>query len=70
MLGKIIYVNDNTAHIKINLSEIGTMDLLNIHVVFEYDKKRILGEVQDISEEMMIVHFLGEIVNDKFMVEL
>mgnify|MGYP000000524957 FL=1 len=67
MLGKIIYVNDNTAHIKINLSEIGTMDLLNIHVVFEDDKKRILGEVQDISEEMMIVHFLGEIVNDKFI---
>ena len=67
MLGKIIYVNDNTAHVKINLSEIGSMDLLNIHVIFEDEKKKILGQVQDISEEMMIVHFLGEIADGKFI---
>ena len=66
MLGKIIYVNDNTAHVKINMEEIGAMDLLNIHVIFEDEKKKILGEVQDISEDMMIVHFLGEIIDGKF----
>lgn len=67
MLGRIIYVNDNTAHVKVDLNQIGGMDLLNIHVIFEDDKKKILGEVQDISEDMIIVHFLGEITDGKFI---
>ena len=67
MLGKIVYVSDNSAHIKIELEKIGSIDLLNVHVIFEDDKKKILGEVRDISEDMMVVHFLGEIVNNKFI---
>ena len=38
-----------------------------MHVIFEDDKKKILGEVEDITKEMIKIRFLGEIVNGKFV---
>ena len=67
MLGNIIYINDSIAHIE---SPSGTPvgeNLMNMHVIFEDDKKKILGEVEDISKEIIKVRFLGEIVNNKFV---
>lgn len=40
---------------------------MNLHVVFEDDKKKILGEVDDISSDIIKVKFLGEIVNNHFV---
>ncbi|MDD3392760.1 MAG: ATP-binding protein [Bacilli bacterium] len=67
MFGKIVYINNNMAHIKLNGNEEVIANLMNMHVVFEDDNKKILGEVEDIGEELVKVRFLGEIVNDKFM---
>ncbi len=67
MFGKIVYISDNEAHIKIPEGTPLVTNLMNLHVVFEDDKKKILGEVDDISAEIIKVKFLGEIVNNHFV---
>lgn len=63
--GKIIYMSNSQAHISMN-GTIMTNNLMNMHVIFESDNKKILGEIEDISEDIMKVHFLGEIAGERF----
>lgn len=65
MIGKVIYVSDSVAHVKVDMSKVAT-DLMNLHLVFEENGRRILGEVSDISDEIIKTHFLGEIIDGKF----
>ena len=67
MFGKIVYISDNIAHIEIPAGTPVAMNLMNMHVIFEDDKKKILGEVEDVSKEIIKVHFLGEISYGKFI---
>ena len=67
MLGKIVYISDNVAHIEISKEQKLTENLMNMHLIFEDKSKNILGEVEDVSEEIIKARFLGEIVDGKFM---
>ena len=67
MFGKIVYISDNVAHISIPDGTPVAVNLMNMNVVFEDASKKILGEVIDVSKEMIKVHFLGEINNGKFI---
>ncbi len=67
MIGDIIYISDNVAHIKISDWSKIAVDLMNMHVVFEDPKKKILGEVEDMDEKIIKVRFLGEIIGNKFV---
>ena len=44
MFGEIIYINDNVAHIKIKEGVPVAEDLMNLHVMFEDEKKKNLVE--------------------------
>ena len=65
MIGKIIYISNNMAHIRPNGKV--SNNLMNMHVIFEDNDKKILGEIEDISPELIKVNFLGEIVNNNFI---
>lgn len=67
MFGKIVYISDSVAHINIPEGTPVSMDLMNMHVVFEDGERRVLGEVEDISESEIKVHFLGVIEDGKFI---
>ena len=67
MFGKIVYISDNIAHINIPAGTPIGMNLINMNVVFEDTNKKILGEVVDVSKELIKVHFLGEINNGRFI---
>lgn len=67
MVGRIVYISDSLAHIKIDSGTPMALNLMNLHVVFEDDQRKILGEIEDISEDIIKVHFLGEIVDGKFI---
>ena len=67
MFGKIVYINDNLAHVEVQNGVPVNEDLMNMHVIFEDEKKKILGEVADITKELIKIRFLGEIVNGKFI---
>ena len=53
MFGKIIYISDNIAHINIPAGTPIGMNLINMNVVFEDTNKKILGEVVDVSKELI-----------------
>ena len=67
MVGRVVYVSDSIAHIKIATGNPGALNLINLHIVFEDENRKILGEVEDISDDIIKVHFLGEIVDGKFI---
>lgn len=67
MFGKIVYISSNIAHIEIPEGTPVATNLMNMHVMFEDNNKKILGEVEDISEKLIKVGFLGEIVDNHFV---
>lgn len=67
MFGKIIYISDNVAHIEIQDGTPVAENLMNMHIIFEDEKKKILGEVENVDQKVMKVRFLGEFVNNKFV---
>lgn len=67
MFGSINAINKNYAIVNLlsNKKELG--DLLNMHVIFEDNDKRILGEIEDIGEKEAKINFLGEINDTSFI---
>ena len=67
MFGKIVYISGSVATIGIPEGTPVTMDLMNMHVVFEDGERKVLGEVEDVSETEIKVHFLGVIEDGRFI---
>ena len=68
MLGKIINIDDNIANIKINKQNGPVDNLMSLHVIFEEDNKKTVGEVEYVDEEIIKVRFLGQIENNRFSI--
>ena len=67
MLGKIIYISNNIAHVQIPSNVKIPTSLMNMHVIFEDINRKVLGEIDDISKDLIKIRFLGEIVNNVFV---
>lgn len=67
MFGRILFITDNTAEVE-NLSAGNmTADLMNVHVIFESNEQRILGEVTELNDKTITIRFLGEYINNKYV---
>ena len=60
MFGKILYISDSMAFVQ-NISG-GNIaaDLMNLHVIFESNGERILGEITEINSDQIKIRFIGE----------
>lgn len=67
MFEKIVYINDRFATIRLTEGTSATINLMNLHIIFEDDYKTILGEVDDLDGDLVKVRFLGEIVQDRLL---
>lgn len=67
MFDRIVYISDQSANIKLNENAEVTMNLMNLHLVFEDNTKKILGEVDDLDGNIVKARFLGEIVGDRLV---
>ena len=67
MFGKIVYISDNMAHVEIQEGSKLATDLMNMHVVFEDNDHKVVGEIEDIDAKLIKIRFLGEIINGKFV---
>lgn len=67
MFEKITYISDEGATVRVKEGAQLVMNLMNLHVVFEDEKKKILGEVDDLTANEVKIHFLGEMVDGKFV---
>ena len=66
-IGKIIDINGNyvTVQIGFDVSQYG--NLMNIHVVFEDQEKKIVGEILKVTVTELTIGIVGEIVNNSFI---
>lgn len=67
MFGKIVYISDTEAHVATPQDGSISTNLMNMHVIFEDEKKKIIGEVEDIGKDIIKIRFLGEVVGNKFV---
>ena len=64
MFKEIVAISKNYAMVRIE--GISNEDLLNMNLIFEDGKKKILGEVEEVNENQIKVNFLGEFIDGKF----
>ena len=57
---------DNYVYIKLSVDITQQPNLVGLHVVFEDDKKRIVGEIANTNREKMMVNVVGEIKDGYF----
>ena len=67
MFDKITYISDDSCTVKLKEDEEITVNLMNLHLIFEDDTKKILAEVDDLDGKNLKARFLGEIVGDKLI---
>ena len=67
MFGKIKYISDNTAVVEINKDGNLVSNLMNLHVVFESNGDKLLGEVKNVDEDTVKIELLGEFTGTRFI---
>lgn len=67
MFGKILYISDTEAHVEVPKEGAPSTNIMNMHVIFEDEGRKVVGEVEDLGAELMKIRFLGEIENGIFI---
>lgn len=67
MFGKIKYISDNTAVVEINKDGNLVSNLMNLHVVFESNGDKLLGEVKNVDDDTVKIELLGEFAGTRFI---
>ncbi len=67
MFGKIVYIGENIAHVENHANAAQVPDLMNTHVIFESGEQKVLGEVDEVNDELIKIRFLGEYTNGKYV---
>ena len=67
MFGNIKFISGNVAHVTTIAKAEEMGDLMNVHVVFEAPNQAILGEVEEVTDEIIKIRFLGEFMNGRYV---
>ena len=67
MFDKITYISNDGCDIKLLENAEVTTNLMNLHLVFEDENKKVLGEVDDLKGDIVKARFLGEIVGNRLV---
>lgn len=67
MIGNIVGIDGNTAIIKLSLQMNEVQNLINLYVIMEDSKQKVVGEITDIKDGLAYVNMVGEIKQNKFV---
>ena len=67
MLGNIIGIEENTVFLKLAIDINQFESLINIYVVLDDEKRKVVGEITNIKDGVASINLLGEIINNKFV---
>lgn len=67
MFGNIKFISGNVAHVATIAKAEEMGDLMNVHVVFEAPDQAILGEVEEVTDEVIKIRFLGEFMDGRYV---
>ena len=59
MFGKILYISDSMAYVQNLAGSNVQADLMNMHVIFESNGERILGEITEVNSSEIKIRFFG-----------
>ena len=68
MFGKIKNIDDITAVVEIHKENMIVPNLMNLHVVFESNNQKLLGEVKKVNEETAHIDLMGQFLDGRFIV--
>ncbi len=67
MLGKIVEIKDELVKVKMTIDIKLQPSLSNLHVIFEEDAKRIVGQINSIDEAFLSINIVGEIIDNEYL---
>ena len=67
MIGNIIEVLGNRVRVNLAIDITGQNNFLGVHVIFEDNDKKIVGEIVFLDKKECHINIVGEIVGDKFI---
>lgn len=67
MFDRITYISNTGCNIVLKEGRDTSINLMNMHLVFEDSSKKVLGEVDDLDGNIVKARFLGEIVGDRLL---
>jgi len=67
MLGTIIGTEEETVLVSLNVDLNKMQSLMGLHVIMEDENNKIVGEINNIKNNIAYVSLLGEFINDKFV---
>ena len=67
MFDRITYISNTGCNIVLREDRDVSINLMNMHLIFEDDTKKVLGEVDDLDGNIVKARFLGEIVGDRLL---
>ncbi len=66
MLGNITEIIDNNVIVELSIDINSQPNLVNLHVVFEDDKKKVVGEIVKVTQTALTANIVGELENGGF----
>lgn len=67
MIGNIIEILGNRVRVNLAIDITGQNNFLGVHVIFEDNDKKIVGEIVFLDKKECHINIVGEIVGDKFI---
>ena len=67
MIGNIIGIDGNTVIVKLSLKMSEVQNLVNLYVVMEDSRQKVVGEITDITDGLAYVNMVGEIKQNHFV---
>lgn len=67
MLGKILEIIENKIIVELTIDITSQPSIVGLHVVFEDQNRKILGEVESVNKTRLTANILGEFVNQSFV---
>ncbi len=67
MFDRIVYIGDHYANVRLKDVNNLTINLMNMHLIFEDKDKKVLAEVDNLDKDLVKARFLGEISNGRLI---
>lgn len=67
MFDKIVYIGDHFANVKLRDADNLAINLMNLHLIFEDNDKKVLAEVDNLDGDLVKARFLGEIKDGRLI---
>lgn len=67
MIGKVVEIGKTDVEIELTLDDNQKRNIINLHVAFDLEYTKVIGEIASINKNIAVINLLGEIIDNKFV---